>query len=63
MGIERRLRRQQERDKLKIIKKVHSEFMDNIKGLSNEEIMAKIENYKTKYGYNNQSNAEAEANV
>lgn len=63
MGIERRLRRQQERDKLKIIKKVHNEFMDSIKGLSNEEIMAKIENYKTKYGYNDKPNAEAETNI
>ena len=42
MGIERRIRRQQERDRKKIIEKIHRETMERFKNMTEEEIKAEI---------------------
>ena len=58
MGIERRIRRQQERDRKKIIEKIHRETMERFKNMTEEEIKAEIEQFQKQYGDNNQSNQE-----
>ena len=59
MGTERRLRRQKERFK----EKIHNEFKERIKGMTEDQIREyvnkKVEKYSWLNGSNNQSNEEA----
>ena len=58
MGIERRARRQQERDRKKMIEKIHRETMERFKHMTEDEIKAEITAFQQAYGNYNQSNQE-----
>jgi Xaa-Pro aminopeptidase len=55
-SIQRRVKRQQERDRAKIIAKIHRETMERFKTMSEEDIKKELEEFQKQYGYNNQSN-------
>jgi hypothetical protein len=55
-SIQRRVKRQQERDRAKIIAKIHKETMERFKTMSEEDIKKELEEFQKQYGYNNQSN-------
>lgn len=58
MGIERRFRRQQERERVKMIAKIHRETMERFKHMTEEEIKQELEKFQQTYGNINQSNEE-----
>jgi hypothetical protein len=56
MSINRRIKRQQERDRAKIIARIHRETMERFKTMSEEDIKKELEQFQKQYGNNNQSN-------
>lgn len=55
-SIQRRVKRQQERDRAKIIAKIHRETMERFKTMSEEEIKKELEEFQKQYGDNNITN-------
>ena len=53
----RRYKREQEREKQKLIQKLHSEFLQRIKGKSDEEVMHIINQMGMQYGVMETNNA------
>jgi epoxyqueuosine reductase QueG len=52
----RRFKRQQERERTKMITKIHRETLARFKNMSEEEIKREIEMFQQQYGNINQSN-------
>jgi len=46
MSINRRVKRQQERDRAKMIAKIHRETMERFKGMSEEQIKRELEEFQ-----------------
>jgi hypothetical protein len=46
MSINRRVKRQQERDRAKMITKIHRETMERFKGMSEEQIRRELEEFQ-----------------
>jgi hypothetical protein len=55
-SIQRRVKRQQERDRAKIIAKIHRETMERFKTMSEEDIKKELEEFQKQYGDNNITN-------
>jgi hypothetical protein len=55
-SIQRRIKRQQERDRAKIIAKIHRETMERFKTMSEEDIKKELEEFQKQYGDNNITN-------
>jgi hypothetical protein len=57
---QRRMNRQQERDKQKVIAKLHKEFIERTKGKSDVEIMNILNQMGLKYGMKDPQSGSAE---